>query len=64
MPFLSLVTLTFNLDIQTPPNEGPNMSSMWIWCKSVQQFWRYFIHKQKTSQTVPTTEPYAVHCTR
>jgi len=23
-PFLSLVTLTFDLDIQTPPNEGPN----------------------------------------
>jgi len=25
---LSLVTLTFDLDIQTRPSEGPNMSSL------------------------------------
>ena len=25
--FLSLVTLTFDLDLQTRPSEGPNMSS-------------------------------------
>jgi len=31
--FLSLVTLTFDLDIQTRLNEGPNTSSLWIWCK-------------------------------
>jgi len=26
--FLSMVTLTFDLDIQTRPSEGPNMSSV------------------------------------
>jgi len=35
-PFLSLVTLTS--DLQTRPSEGPIMSSMWFWCKSVQRF--------------------------
>jgi len=44
MPFLSLVTLTFDLDIQTYPRKGPNSSSLWIWRKSVQRFPRYFIH--------------------
>jgi len=28
MPFLSLVTLTFDLDLQTCPSEGPNRSSV------------------------------------
>jgi len=41
---------TFDLDIQTRPSEGPNMSSVWIWRKSVQRFPRYFIHKQKTQK--------------
>jgi len=36
MPFLSLVTLTFDLDTQTRPSEGPNTSFVWIWRKSVQ----------------------------
>jgi len=27
-PFLSLVTLTFDLDLQTRPSEGPNTSSV------------------------------------
>jgi len=44
--FLSLVTLIFDFDIQTHPPEGPNTSSLWIWHKSVQRFWRYFTHKQ------------------
>jgi len=48
MPFLSLVTLTFDLDFQTRFSKGLNTSSMRIWRKSVQQFPRYFIHKQKT----------------
>jgi len=43
---LSLMTLTFDLHIQTIPGEGPNKSSMRIWRKSVQQFLRHFIHKQ------------------
>jgi len=46
--FLSLVTLTFDLDIQTHQNEGPNTSSTWIWHKSDKRFSRYFIHKQKS----------------
>ena len=45
--FLSQVTLTFDLYLQTRPSEGPNTSSMWIWRKSVQWFPRYFIHKQE-----------------
>jgi len=45
--FLSLVTLTFDLRIQTPSSEGPNTYSLWIWCKSVQRFPRYLRHKQK-----------------
>jgi len=53
MPFLSLVTLTFDIDIQTCPSKGPNMSSLWIQCKSVQQFPRYFIHKQKSHRQRP-----------
>ena len=56
---LSLVTLTFDLNIQTHPSEGSNTSSMWIWRKSVQRFQSYFIHKQtKESQTAPKTEPF------
>jgi len=57
---LSMVTLTFDLDIQTRPSEGPNTSSLWIWRKSVQHFRRYFIHEQKKSQAVPKTKPSAV----
>ena len=30
--------LTFHLDIQSHPSEGPSTSSMWIWRKSVQRF--------------------------
>jgi len=44
--FLSLVTLTLDLDIQTRPSEGTNTSSLWIWYKSIQRFPRYLIHKQ------------------
>jgi len=47
--FLSMVTLTFDLDIQTRPNEGPNTSSLWIWRKSVHRFPRCFIHKKSHS---------------
>jgi len=61
MPFLSLVTLAF--DLQTRPSEGPNASSVWICLKSVQWFRRYFIHKQKNHRRMaPKTEPSAVHC--
>jgi len=35
---LSLVTSTFDLDIQTCPSKEANMSSLWIWRKSVQRF--------------------------
>jgi len=30
-----MVNLTFDLDLQTRPSEGPNTSSVWIWRKSV-----------------------------
>jgi len=49
---LSLVILTFDLDIQIRPSEGPNTSSLWIWRKSVQPFPRYMVHKQKSKQKV------------
>ena len=39
-----------DLDIQTHLSERPNMSSLWIWCKSVQQFAETF-HTQTKSQT-------------
>jgi len=64
IPFLSLVTLTFDLDIQSRPSDGPSTSSVWIWRKSVQRFPRYCIHKRNKSQTATKTEPYAVHCVR
>jgi len=62
---LSLVTLTFDLDIQTRPSEGPNKSSLWIWHKSIQWFLRYLRHKQTNKKVTNNakTEPYlcAVH---
>jgi len=62
---LSLVTLTFDRDLQTRPSEGSNTSSVWIWRKSVHRFSRYFIHKQKSQRlTSSKTEPSAVHCVR
>jgi len=48
MPFLSLVTLT--VDLQTRLSEGPNTSSVWIRHTSVQRLRRYFVHKQKTTE--------------
>jgi len=52
-PCLSLVTLTFDLWpwLSNSASEGPNTSSVWIWCKSVQRFPRYFTHRQKKPQT-------------
>jgi len=40
--------LTFDLDIQTLPSEGPITSILWIWCKPGQQCSRYLSDKQKT----------------
>jgi len=51
-PFLVLVTLTFDLDIQTRRSEGPNTSSLWIWCKSFQPFPRYDSQTKKTNKKV------------
>ena len=48
---LSLVTLTFDLDLQTRPSEGPNTSSVWIWRKSVQRFPGIFHTQTKNPQT-------------
>jgi len=47
--FLSRVTSTFDLDIQTRPSEGPNTSSLWMWRISVQPFPKYLSDKQKKS---------------
>jgi len=58
--FLSLVT-TFDLDLQTHLSKGPNMSSLWIWRKTAQQFWIYLIHEQKKTKKIITAlkmEPY------
>ena len=49
MPFL--VPGDLYLDFQTRPSEAPNTSSVWIRCKSVQRFPRYFIHKQKVTNS-------------
>ena len=35
-----------DLNLQTRPSKGPNMSSVWIWRKSVQLFPRYLTHKK------------------
>jgi len=48
---LSLVTLTFDLDIQTRLSEGPSTSSLWIWHKSVKPFPRYLSDKWNEKQT-------------
>jgi len=50
--FLSLMTVTFDfyLDIQTPPSDGPNITSLRIWRKSVQPFPRYLSDKQKKTK--------------
>ena len=45
--FLSVVALTFDLWSLTLTFKLVQASSLWIWCKSVQQQPRYFIHKQK-----------------
>jgi len=65
--FLCVVTLpwrlTFDLDNQTLPREGPNTSSVRIWRKSVQRFPRYLIHNKTKTKSQPAlkTEPLAVH---
>jgi len=51
--FLSLMSLAFDFDIQTRPSEGPNTSSLYIWCKSVQPFPRYLSDKQKKPECRP-----------
>jgi len=49
MPFLFLVTLTFDLDIQTRPIEGPNTSSFEFGAiHSALPEIGYFTHKQKS----------------
>jgi len=45
------VTLTFDRDIQTRPSQGPNMSSLWIWRKSVQPFQRHLFTKTRNKRT-------------
>ena len=68
MPFFVFVTLTFELDLQTYPSEGPNTTSVWIWRKSFQRFRWYFIHKQKvpapknrTLRSSLSSDKYTLH---
>jgi len=53
-----------DLDLQTRLSEGPNMSSMWISCKSVQRFRRFLYTNKNHRLTAPKTVPSAdlVHC--
>ena len=46
---LSLVTFTFDLDIQTHPSKGLNTYSVGIWRKAVQQFPRDISYSNKKS---------------
>jgi len=53
MSFLSLVTLTFDLDIWSLAilvlaRDQARLNSLWIWRESIQQLPGYFIHKQKS----------------
>ena len=52
--------LTFDLNLQTRPSEGPNTSSLWILRKSVQPFPRYLsdkLKKQEHQQACKTQIP-------
>jgi len=65
--FLSLVILTFDLDIQTRPSEGPNIPSVNLAQirSAVQEIFDSHAKENKKKQKVTDsakTEPYAVHC--
>jgi len=57
---LSLVTLTLDTDIQTRQSEEPNMSSVWIWCKSIQRFQKYMNHKQTNKKVTDSAKTRTV----
>jgi len=42
-----------DLDLQTREIKVPNTFSVWTWHKLVQQFQRYFVHKQITTDRRP-----------
>jgi len=50
-PVLSMVTLTFDLGIQSHLSERPNASSVQILRKSAQRFPRCFIHHKKVTDS-------------
>ena len=60
MPFLTMVTLTFDPDFKTRPSEGQTR----LLCEfGTSPFTgsRGISYTNKKSQTTPKTEPYAVH---
>jgi len=58
MPFLYLVTLTFDLERGTEHVFCVNLAQIRSAVPEI------FHTQPKKSQTVPKTEPYAVHCVR
>jgi len=44
--------LTFDLDLQTRPSEGPNTSFLWIWHRSIQRFWRFHMQTKRPQTDV------------
>ena len=64
MLFLSLVTLTFDLDLQTCPSEGPNTSSVWIWHKSVPEIFHTLTKKPQTDGTRNRTFHSSLHAVK
>ena len=59
--FLSLVTLTFDLDIQTHLSEGPNTSSLWIWRKSFSGFRDIWFTNKQTKQVTDSAKNRTLH---
>ena len=65
-------SLTFDLDIQTRPSEGPSTYFLWIWRISVQPFPRHLSNKQKlitdsetelfTCSDSASTRPHQHYC--
>jgi len=57
--------MTFDLDLQIRPSDGPNSFSVWIWrLAQIRPAVTEIFHKQTNNHrlTAPKTEPSAVHC--
>ena len=62
--FLSLVTLTFDLELQTRPSEGPTRLPCECGANPFSGSRDISCTSRKTRLTAPKTEPSAVHCVR